>query len=173
MNKNLISRTGNVQEHYVLYPAVCHKSLESKSKDIVINVEIGWPQVALFLTLIVLFFFIIPFMVDNYMYKIDFSLNPEIINSLDEDIKLTGLVKRGWIFSKYNIQGLDVEIWLRTSKERILIGWEKTGGDGNFSRVFRIPPGSLPEKYVVEVMLVADNNIKMEKEILFVEPGSG
>jgi len=147
--------------------------LESRSKDIVINIEIGWPQVALFLALIVLFFIIIPFIVDSYMYKIEFSLNPEIINSPYEDIRLTGFVKRGWIFSKYNIQGLDVEIWLRTSKEKILIGWEKTSSDGNFSRVFRIPPGSLPEKYVVEVMLVADNNIKAEREILFVEPGSG
>jgi hypothetical protein len=147
--------------------------LESRSKDIVINIEIGWPQVALFLALIVLFFIIIPFIVDSYMYKIEFSLNPEIINSPYEDIRLTGFVKRGWIFSKYNIQGLDVEIWLRTSKEKILIGWEKTSSDGNFSRVFRIPPGSLPEKYVVEVMLVADNNVKAEREILFVEPGSG
>lgn len=147
--------------------------MESRSKDIVINIEIGWPQVALFLALIVLFFIIIPFIVDSYMYKIEFSLNPEIINSPYEDIRLTGFVKRGWIFSKYNIQGLDVEIWLRTSKEKILIGWEKTSSDGNFSRVFRIPPGSLPEKYVVEVMLVADNNVKAEREILFVEPGSG
>jgi hypothetical protein len=147
--------------------------LESRSKDIVINIEIGWPQVALFLALIVLFFIIIPFIVDSYMYKIEFSLNPEIINSPYEDIRLTGFVKRGWIFSKYNIQGLDVEIWLRTSKEKILIGWEKTSSDGNFSRVFRIPPGSLPEKYVVEVMLVADNNVKAEREILFVEPSSG
>jgi len=147
--------------------------LEPRSKDIVINIEIGWPQVALFLALIVLFFIIIPFIVDSYMYKIEFSLNPEIINSPYEDIRLTGFVKRGWIFSKYNIQGLDVEIWLRTSKEKILIGWEKTSSDGNFSRVFRIPPGSLPEKYVVEVMLVADNNVKAEREILFVEPSSG
>lgn len=147
--------------------------MEPRSKDIVINIEIGWPQVALFLALIVLFFIIIPFIVDSYMYKIEFSLNPEIINSPYEDIRLTGFVKRGWIFSKYNIQGLDVEIWLRTSKEKILIGWEKTSSDGNFSRVFRIPPGSLPEKYVVEVMLVADNNVKAEREILFVEPSSG
>lgn len=139
--------------------------MSPESKDIVINIEIGWRQVTLFLALIILFFFVIPFIVDNYVYKMEFSLNPEIVNSSDEDINLTGFVKRGWIFSKYNIQGLDVEIWLETPKERILIGWEKTGEDGGFKRVLRIPPGSLPGKYVVEVMLVMDENVRAEKEI--------
>lgn len=145
--------------------------MSPESKDVVINIEIGWLQVALFLALIVIFFFIIPFVVDNYIYKIEFSLDPEIINSPDEDIRLTGFVKRGWIFSRYNIQGLDVEIWLKTAKERILIGWEKTGEDGNFSRVLRIPPGSLPEEYIVEVMLVMDENVRAEKEIFFIQTG--
>ncbi|MEM2941568.1 MAG: hypothetical protein QW304_08495 [Thermoproteota archaeon] len=143
------------------------------SKDIVINIKIGWPQVTLFLALIILFFYVIPFIVDSYVYKIGFELNPEVINNPDQDIELTGFVKRGWIFSKYNIQGLDVEIWLKTNKDRILIGWEKTSENGNFSRVFKIPPGSLPKEYTVEVMLVMDENVKATKTLLFVQTGPG
>lgn len=146
--------------------------MTSKPKDIVINIEIGWLQVAVFLALVILFFYVIPFIVDSYTYKIELELDPAVINSADENIRLTGLVKRGWIFSKYNIQGLDVEIWLKTEKERILIGWEKTGENGDFSRVFNIPPGSLPGNYTVEVMLAMDESVRAEKKILFVQTGS-
>jgi hypothetical protein len=144
----------------------------SKSKDVVINIEIwGW-HIILLLALAVVLLYVIPFIVDSYAYKIDFELNPQVVNSCEETIRLAGFVKRGWIFSKSNIQGLDVEIWLRTPRERILIGWSGTGEDGGFSHVLRIPPGSLPGKYVVEVTLVMDENVKAEREVLFVQAGS-
>lgn len=139
----------------------------SESDDIVIDIGIGWPQVGLFLAAVVTFGFLIPFVVDSYTYKIAFELDRQVVSGPYQDIRLTGFLKRGWIFSKYNIQGLGIQIWLNTPRERMLVGWQKTGEDGNFSCTFRIYPGAPAGNYTVEVILDMDESIRLIKGIRY------
>ena len=111
--------------------------------------------------------YVIPFLVDSYTYKIVFDLNREVVTSPYEDIKLTGFLRRGWLFSKYNIEGLNIQVWLQTPNERMLVGWKKTGKDGDFNCTFRIYPGAPAGKYKVEAVLDIDESIRSSKEISF------